>query len=211
MFGLEKLSAATAKGRFVFLVLVMAAVTVAALLEAALIRSVAPMIAALLGWGFVLVYALVEETVFQRTGSAVASLTLPSGAATPSVNQHSNIQALVARGAYREAAEAYQAVIAAEARDLLACEQLGQLALRELKDFELALRAWREAESRADTPRRRAGYALLAAGILRDNLQDAGRTMRELRRILDTYPDVPNAADLRAELAQLKALHTEAR
>jgi tetratricopeptide (TPR) repeat protein len=189
----------------------MAAVTVVALLEAVLFRSAAPVLAALLGWGFVLVYALVEGTVFQRTGSAVASLTLPSGATTPSVNQHSNIQAMVARGAYREAADAYQAVLAADPQDVVACEQLAQLALRDLKDYELAVRTYREAEGRADTARRRVGYALLATAILRDNVRDAGRTMRELRRVLDTYPDVPNAADLRAELAQLKALHTEAR
>jgi tetratricopeptide (TPR) repeat protein len=210
VFGWEHLSAATAKGRFVFLVMVMAVATLVAAVEALALRTAAPLGAALLGWAFVLVYAAVEGTLFQRAGQAFASLTLPSGSATPSVNQHSDIQALVAKGACAEAAEEYRRAIAADPRDLVACEQLSQLALRELKDYELALFAVREGERRAPDARRQAGFALLAANIYRDNLKETGRTMVELRRILARYPDIPNAAQLRAEIEQLKAMHFEA-
>lgn len=211
MFGLENLSATTARGRFVFLVMMMAGITAIALLEVVVLGSPAPLAAAAVGWAIVLIYGVVEGTLFERVGRRVASLTLPSGSATPSVNQHSEIQAMVARGRLAEAAAAYQAAIAADPHDVVACEGLGQLALRELKDPALALVAARAGERAAADPRRRAGFALLAANILRDDCKDYGRTMVELRRILAQYPDVPNAARLRAELDELKAKHFEAR
>jgi len=210
MWGLEKVSAATPRGRFIVLCLVMGAATLITLLEAAIAGNLTPLVAAFLGWCFVLVYGVVEAGILHRGAGVVAKLTLPSGASTPPVNQHSNIQAMVARGGCREAAEAYRKVIASEPQDVVACEQLTQLALRELKDWELALFALREAEQRSSEPRRRAGYALLAANVYRDNVKDYGRTMVELRRILATYPGVPNADALRAEIEELKAMHFEA-
>ena len=211
MWGLENVSAATPRGRFVFLCVVMAFATLITLLEVVLFLNWAPLLAALFGWAFVLLYGVLEAGILHRGAGAVAALTLPSGSSTPSVNQHSNIQALVAKGQYAQAAEAYRRVIAAQPQDLVACEQLAQLALRELKDWELALFALREAERRASDTRHRAGYALLTANVYRDNLKDYGKTLVELRRILARYPDVPNADALRSEIDELKAMHFEAR
>jgi len=128
----------------------------------------------------------------------------PSGDTTPYVNQHSNIAAMVARGEYAKAADAYRAAIAADPGDVVACDHLAQLALRELKDYDLALVALREAERRVSEPRRQLGYALQALGTCREHVADPGRTMVELRRVLDRYPDAPNAATLRAELEELR-------
>jgi tetratricopeptide (TPR) repeat protein len=210
VFGWERLSAATAKGRLVFLVMTMAVVTLVAVLELLLIGSPVPLGVAALGWGIILVYGVVDGTLLEPFGRIFGALTVPSGSATPSVNQHSNIGAMVARGRYAEAAAAYRAAIAADPGDVVACEQLARLALGDLKDYELALFAAREGEKRAPDARRRAGFALLAAGICRDNLKDRGRAVVELRRILACYPDVPNAARLRTELEELKAMHFEA-
>ncbi len=129
----------------------------------------------------------------------------PRGDSTPSVNQHSNIAAMVARGEYAKAVEAYRAAMDADPGDVVACEHLALLARRELKDYALAVAAYREAERRAPEPRRRLGYALHVVGILRDDLKDGGRTIVELRRVLDTYPDASNASALRADLEQIKA------
>jgi len=210
MFGLEHLSATTAKGRFVVLAMVMAGATVISLLWSVLFQSGTPLLAAFLGWAFVLLYGAVDGAFLHRGASRIGALTLPSGAATPSVNQHSNIEALIARGRLAEAADAYRAVIAADPKDVVACERLGQLALRELKDPQLALFAAREGEKRAPEARRQAGFALLAANIYRDDIKDYGRAVVELRRILERYPDVPNAARLRAEIEELKSMHFEA-
>lgn len=131
----------------------------------------------------------------------------PSGSSTPSVDQHSNIAAMAVRGETAKAAEAYRAAIAADPDDIVACEQLAQLALRELKDYDLAAQAYREAERRSQQPRRQLGYAMLVAAVYRDYVQDAGRTMVELSRILAKYPDAPNAPALRTELDEIKAQH----
>jgi tetratricopeptide (TPR) repeat protein len=131
----------------------------------------------------------------------------PSGSSTPAVNQHSNIVAMAVRGEAAKAAEAYRAAIAADPADIVACEQLAQLALRELKDYDLAIQAYREAERRTQQPKRQLGYAMLVLAVYRDYLRDAGRTMVELGRILARYPDAPNAAALRAELEGIKAQH----
>ncbi len=129
----------------------------------------------------------------------------PDGSSTPYVNQHSDIQAMVARGEYAKASEAYQTAIATDPGDVVACEHLGQLALNELKNYDLALLGYREAERRATEPRRKLGYALQLVGICRERLNDPGKTMVELRRVLACYPDAPNAATLRAELDEIKA------
>ena len=129
----------------------------------------------------------------------------PSGSTTPYINQHSNIAAMIARGEHAKAAEAYRQAIAADPADVVACDHLAQLALRDLKDYDLALFALREAERRVPEPRRQLGYALQIAGTCREHLGDPGRTMVELRRILARYPDAPNAASLRAELDELRS------
>jgi tetratricopeptide (TPR) repeat protein len=196
----SRVDAGSSAGFFVAVVIAMSFVTLVSLFTGGIAIAV-------LGWAIFLFTALLRATVIER-GSRLLTV---KGASTPHVPQHSNIQALVARGRYPEAAEAYKAAIATDPADLVACEQLGMLALRELKDYELALFAAREGEKRVPDAARQAGFALQVASIYRDNLKDYGRTMVELRRILARYPGIPNAARLRAEIDELKALHFEAR
>jgi tetratricopeptide (TPR) repeat protein len=206
---LSRVEAISLAGQVTFMAMIMAVATGICLIMSLLMLSWIPLVAAGLAWAVVGIYALTQSTLFDRTGKAVASITVPSGNSTPSVAQHSHIQAMVMQGKYEAAAAAYREVIATDPLDLMACEQLGQLALRELKDFPTALFAYHQAEQRTTEPRRRVGYALIAAGIYRDNLQDIGKAVVELRRILATYPDAPNAAALRAEIDELKVRHFE--
>ena len=207
---LGRIPAGTLKAQLLYISAFIAVATVINLFLALVMRSWVPLASAAAGWGFVGLYGLVRLVLADRSADRVGRILVPSGSSTPSVNQHSNIEAMVARGDLARAVEAYRAVIAAEPQDLVACEKLGQLALRELKDFELGLFAYREAEKRSTEPKRQLGYAILIAGIYRDNLKDYGKSMVELRRILARYPDTPNAARLRAEIEELKALHFEA-
>jgi tetratricopeptide (TPR) repeat protein len=207
---LGRVPAHSLRAQMLFISAMLALATVFNVLLALVMRSWAPILAALMGWAVVGMYGLVRLALVDRSAAQVGRILVPSGSSTPSVNQHSNIATMVARGRYAEAAEAYRAAIAADPNDLVACEHLGQLALRELKDYQLALFAVREGEKRAPDARRRAGFALLAANIYRDNLKDYGKTMVELRRILARYPDIPNAARLRAEIEELKPMHFEA-
>src|SRR3954468_8426334 len=85
------------------------------------------------GWGILGLYFLMNRTVIEPVGDAIGRILVPAGGSTPSVAQHSNIEAMEARGRFAEAAEAYRHVMASDPTDLVACEKLGQLALRQLK------------------------------------------------------------------------------
>ncbi len=206
---LKRVDAVSNEGRMIFLVMIMAGATVLSLVEAVLLRSWAPLGAAGLGWAFVVLYSLLQSTALEKGGGAVGAMLVPSGSTTPSVAQHSNIEAMEVRGEYEKAAKAYRDVIASSPEDIVACEKLGQLAMRQLKDYETAVWAYRQAEQRMTEPRRKLGYALIIAGLYRDNLHDNGKAIVELRKVLERYPDAPNAARLRAELDELKAKHFE--
>ncbi|MEK6767493.1 MAG: hypothetical protein AABY85_00750 [Gemmatimonadota bacterium] len=204
---LGRIPAHTLQAQLLYISAFVALGTLLNLVLAALMRSWIPIVSALVGWAFVGVYGLVRVAFFDRTAGRVGRILAPSGSSTPSVNQHSNIQAMEARGELRKAAEAYRAVIETEPEDIVACEKLGQLALRELKDFALAIWAYREADRRVGEPKRQLGYALIVAGIYRDNVQDTGKAIVETRKVLERFPDAANAAQLRAELDELKARH----
>lgn len=169
-----------------------------------------PLIGVLIGIMVSALYLVFAFFVIEPTGSGVEKMLVPTGSSTPSVAQHSNIEALEVRGEYAKAAAAYRDIIETQPEDLVACEKLGQLALRQLKDFETAIWAYRQAEQRHPEPRRRAGYALMVVNIYRDNVGDPGRTLVELRKLLAKYPELPNADQLRAEAEEMKARHFEA-
>jgi len=204
-----RVDASSDAGRVVYLAMIMAACSVLNIIVAFLMLSWIPIYALGLGWLFVAGYALMQSSALSGAANAIGKITVPSGSSTPSVAQHSNIETLEVRGEYAKAAEAYRGVIAADPTDLVACEKLAQLALRRIKDYDTAIFAYREAEKRTLEPRRQLGYAILIAGIYRDNLKDTGKAMVELRRILARYPDAPNAESLRTEIAELKAAHFE--
>jgi tetratricopeptide (TPR) repeat protein len=161
------------------------------------------------GWGVLGIYFLMNRTVIEPVGDAIGRILVPAGGSTPSVAQHSNIEAMEMRGRYADAVQAYQDVIRDHPADVVACEKLGQLAMRQLKDFPLAITAYREAEKRVIEPGRKVGFAMIVAGIYRENLKDYGKAMVELRRVASKYPEATNRARLSAEIDELKAKHFE--
>jgi tetratricopeptide (TPR) repeat protein len=200
---LSRVEAASSRGMLVVVVGAMSLVSAIAVLLALLGGGIAPLAIAALGWMSFLLVVLLHGTVLNRA----AKLLIPTGSSTPSEAQHSALEALEARGDYAGAAAAYRAAIERDPRDVVACEKLGKLAAGALEDYPLAVFAYHEAARRVAAPRRRLGYRLLAASVCRDQLRDIGRTIVEYRRILEEWPDAPNAAALRTELAQLKAEH----
>src|SRR5438552_10905162 len=112
------------------------------------------------GWAILGTYYLVNRGIIEPVGDAVGRILVPSGSATPSVAQHSNIETMEMRGEYDKAAAAYRAIIESDPVDIVACEKLAQLALRQLKDYPTAVWAYRKAEERNDQPRRKPGHAL---------------------------------------------------
>lgn len=161
--------------------------------------------ACLFAWAVFALAVLLQRLVIESAGDAVGHLLMPSGASTPGGKPLSRIEAMEARGELQQAAEAYRAEIARDPRDVTSCERLALLALRRLHDHELALWAYREAERRADARARKYGLGLLAAAVCRDYLKDRSRTVRELRRLVQQYPDAPRVDALRKEIDDLKA------
>jgi tetratricopeptide (TPR) repeat protein len=164
----------------------------------------------LLAWAVFAGYLLLNRVVIETIGSAVGRLLLPSGSSTPPAKGLSHIEAMEARGEVAKAAEAYRAEIASDPGDVTSCERLALLAVRRLNDYETALWAYREAERRADSPARKFGYGLLAAGVCRDQLKDLRRAVVELRRLVHQYPTAPRIDALKQEIAELKVAMLEA-
>lgn len=162
-------------------------------------------IAACASLGMYFVSLGVQEGVGGPVARAFGRLLLPSGSSTPPAKALSHIEAMVARGDLAKAVEAYKAEIASDPADVGSCERLGILAMRQLADYDLAVWAYHEAERRADTPGRKFGFGLIAAGIYRDQLKDRGKTVVELRRLMRLYPSAPRIETLKTELDELKA------
>ena len=148
---------------------------------------------------------VMRKVVIDNAGKAAGHILMPSGGSTPPAKGLSHIEAMVARGDLAKAAEAYRAEILADPADLGSCERLATLAQRDLRDYDLAAWAYRQAEQRAESPGRKFGFGLLVAGIYRDNLKDHGKTVVELRRLVQTYPNAPRLDALRSEIDELKA------
>jgi regulator of sirC expression with transglutaminase-like and TPR domain len=199
---LSRVEAGSSQGLLTAVVFAMTGVTLLALVVGFLTGSyLIPLVVTGLGWGMFLGAVALRATVIEKAGNMI----MPAGGTTPSVAQHSNIEAMEARGDYARAAAAYRQAAEADPRDVVACEKLARLATMELKDYDTAVWAWRQAERRVAEPRRQMGFALLVIGLYRDNLRDPGRAMVEMRKFLARWPDAPNAGALRAELDQMKA------
>jgi hypothetical protein len=180
-------------------------VGVVALAVGAPVVTIASLCSAAAAWLAFGVYQIFRKLVIENAGKAAGSLLMPSGSSTPPAKGLSHIEAMVARGDLAQAVAAYRAEILADPADLGSCERLATLAQRDLKDYELAVWAYRQAEQRAESPGRKFGFGLLVAGMYRDRLKDRGRTVVELRRLVRQYPNAPRLGALRAEIDELKA------
>jgi tetratricopeptide (TPR) repeat protein len=179
--------------------------TVLAFIASVLMDFWVPLIGAVAGWLVLAGYFILEVTALESAGGLIGRILVPRGSSTPPPKGLSHIQAMVARGQYAEAAEAYRREIASDPADLVSCEQLALLATRELKDYAMALEAYREAEKRAEAPARKFAFGMMIAGLYRDQLQDARRAVVELSRVLSLYPGAPGAGAAKRELEELKA------
>lgn len=151
------------------------------------------------------VYSVVYGVGGQKAADAIGKVLMPSGSSTPSVDQHSDIETMAIRGQYDKAAAAYRAAIAANPADLVACEKLGQMAMRDMKDYRLAVFAYREAEKRAPSEKSKLAFGVIVAELYRDKLGEPQRAVVELSRLIASYPDQPHIPALREELDLIKS------
>jgi hypothetical protein len=80
---------------------------------------------------------------------------------------------------------------------------LAQLFLDRLDDPAGAARMLIEARDLTRHEPQKIGYALRLVDLYRSRLNDRGKALVELRRLVDTFPDSPHSDGARNELAQL--------
>jgi hypothetical protein len=146
--------------------------------------------------------------ILKATGAAGATaraITFPTGASVPYEEQFSYQDSLVARGDVEGALASYEAIIT----------ERPDLPLPRLRAAELHARAGHSPERAAvlfrsvrDMPAATPHDSLYASNRLIDlyegPLNDPGRTLVELRRIIERYPGTQAAGAARAALARLK-------
>lgn len=144
------------------------------------------------------------------TGAArgVASAVLPSGASTPSHADYSREDALLMQRDVAGALASFETKVAADPLLVSARLRAADLHAREGCDPRRAEALFREAQripgiSRADDVYAASRLVDLYEGVL----NDPGRAMVELRRLVERHPGTRAAEDARRGLATLKARH----
>ncbi|MEP6618200.1 MAG: hypothetical protein ABJE47_02750 [bacterium] len=145
-------------------------------------------------------------------GSAVGAFTLPTGNSTPYEHQFSLQESLVAKGDMAAALESYETIIAEQpgaiAPRLRAAEHYARSNRNPLRASEL----FKEIRDTVGVPARDAVYASSRLVDLYEGpLEDPGRALVELRRIIEQYPGSSVAKAARGALPAMKArLHAPA-
>ena len=131
---------------------------------------------------------------------------MPSGASTPYEDQFSYQDALAARGDVAGALESFEAVIAERPGVAAPRLKAAELYARQGGNPQRAAALFREVRDLPGVPR---GDALFASSRLVDlydgPLDDPGRALVELRRIIEVHPNTDLAAGARVALARIKA------
>jgi hypothetical protein len=139
-------------------------------------------------------------------GGVMRMATLPSGASTPYQEQFSYQESLAAKGDVAAALASYEAVIAERPNDLAPRLRAAELYAGRGKEPTRAAALYREIrDSTAATTR----DALYASSRLVDlyagPLDEPGRALVELRRIIERFPSSAAAKGAREALPRLKA------
>jgi tetratricopeptide (TPR) repeat protein len=128
------------------------------------------------------------------------------GASTPYKEQYSYQQALVMRGQLDEALESFEAVIAEKPQEVDPRTKAAELYAREKKNHKRAAELFREIQRiETVTPGEYIYATNRLVDLLTGPLNDPGRALVELRRLIDRYPESTAANHAREALAVLKA------
>jgi tetratricopeptide (TPR) repeat protein len=153
----------------------------------------------------------VATAMSNAAGGAYTHL-MASGGTTPYKEQYSYQQALVMQGRLDEALESFEAVIAEKPEAIDARIKAAELYARDKGNPLRAAELLREVQR---TPSITIGEDVYAANRLVDllsgPLNDPGRALVELRRLIEKYPNSAAADHARAALAALKAVRDSAR
>jgi hypothetical protein len=139
-------------------------------------------------------------------GAAIRMVTLPSGQSTPYEEQFSYQESLAARGDVAGALVSYEAVIAERPIAVAPRLRAADLYAGRGKDPSRAAALYREIRDNSGASTRDALYASSRLVDLYDGpLNEPGRALVELRRIIERFPDSAAARGARDALPRLKA------
>jgi tetratricopeptide (TPR) repeat protein len=141
----------------------------------------------------------------RAAGAFAKAVTMPSGKSTPYEEQFSREESLAARGDVAGALEAFERVIAEQPSAIAPRMRAAELYASRGGNPGRAAELFREIRGIAGVPVRDAVYASSRLVDLYDGaLDDPGRALVELRRIIELYPGTPVATHARNALPGMK-------
>ena len=154
---------------------------------------------------------LVVRSIAVGTAEQVARAVMPSGVTTPSRPDYSREDALLMQGDTAAALERFEARIAADPTLADARLRAADVYARQGRDASRAEALFREVQRIPGVSLRDDVYASNRLVDLYDGpLQNTGRALVELRRLIERYPGTRAAEEARKGLTTLKARHGHA-
>jgi hypothetical protein len=148
----------------------------------------------------------VTKFVVGSSGSAAQSIYMPTGASTAYQMQYSHIDTLEARGDIAGAVGAWEKAAIAEPANPWPLIRAGELYLRTLKEPATALERFQSArEVTSISVDHRLYVTQKIVDLYLGPINEPGRALVELRRIVETFPDRREAGFAREAIARLKS------
>lgn len=185
----------------IFLVVTLAAVVLA-------VTGIFPPALILVGTLWTL-YGVVRFTIdhMAEPGADLVGGIIANGGVSRVADGHSEIETLVARGKYQDAAERWYQVAASEPAPAAAMLRRAELLAGPLQDPGTAaaeLTLFRDAPRVPLRPAEDVAIGMTLGNIYEHRLHDPARAMFELRRLLDKYPSTRHVRLIRGALKALK-------
>ncbi len=148
---------------------------------------------------------LIGWTIVGSAGATAQAFTLPAGAGHYA-NEHSEIMTLEVRGDFKGAVSAWDALSIAEPGNPWPLVRSAELYARELNEPAIAVDRFRLARMMPDVkPELHRYISQKIIDLLLGPINDRGRAMVELRKLIDRYPGSREAEGAREALRNLKA------
>jgi tetratricopeptide (TPR) repeat protein len=147
----------------------------------------------------------VSSAITWNAGRAAGTIHNPSGKGTPYRQEYSRAAALVIRGNYDEAVEAYREHIAEQPEDPEPYLRLARLLRDQLDRYDDAAHWFKAARQSARiTARQEVFITRELIELATDKLRDPARAAPELARLIERFPGAPEAVWARTELREIK-------
>lgn len=152
---------------------------------------------------------IVGLAVLGASGRAARSVYMPHSPGTYA-QTHSQIDTMEARGDYRGAAAAWEAVAVSQPMNPWPLIRAGELYMRSLGEPEMSLDRFRHARKIHGVAPEQARYAAQKIiDLYLGPLADEGKAMVEMRKLIERHPGTPEAEGARSALARRKAARGE--